>query len=134
MRGRYLKVLFVCQLNMVRSPMAEGLARARGHDAYSCGLTPGEPDELMMTVMRDKGIDMDDHAPKSLQDFEGESFDAVIAFSADARAASEAVFGEDANILLWNLPMPQTGTHDVRAVLDTYRSIRDIIDGRIAKL
>ncbi len=134
MRGRYLKILFVCQLNMVRSPMAEGLARARGHDAYSCGLTPGEPDELMMTVMRDKQIDMDAHVPKSLNDYAGDSFDIVIAFSPDARAASEAVFGEDANIVLWNLPMPQTGSHDVRAMLDTYRSIRDIIDTRLAKL
>ena len=129
-----MRVLFVCQLNMVRSPMAEGLARLHGIDAHSCGLTPGEPDELMMTVMREKGVEMDDHAPRALHDFADDSFDAVIAFSPDARAASEAVFGADADVRLWDLPMPHTGSHDVRAVLDTYRTIRTIIETRIKAL
>ena len=129
-----MRLLFVCQLNMVRSPIAEGLARQQGHDAHSCGLAPGEPDELMMTVLRERGIDMSEHTPKSLNDFADDSFDKVIAFSADAEAAAKAVFGEDGPVELWNLPMPQTGSHDVRAVLDTYRSLASIIDSRLVRM
>ena len=129
-----MKLLFVCQLNMVRSPIAEGLARQHGHEAYSCGLAPGEADELMMTVMRERGIDMSGHDPKSLNAFASDSFDRIIAFSSDAEAASLAVFGDDAPVELWNLPMPQTGSHDVRAVLDTYRSLAGIIDTRLSRM
>ena len=129
-----MKLLFVCQLNMVRSPIAQGLADAHGHEAYSCGLAPGEPDELMMTVMQERGIDMSAHAPRSLNDYADDSFDRIIAFSSDAAAASQAVFGEDAPVELWNLPMPQTGSHDVRAVLDTYRSLASIIDSRLMRM
>ena len=129
-----MKLLFVCQLNMVRSPMAEGLARAQGHEAYSCGLAPGERDDLVTTVLEERAIDMSAHIPRSLHDFADEVFDQVIAFSADAAAAAKAVFGEDAPVVLWGLPMPQTGSHDVRAVLDTYRSLATIIDTRLARL
>ena len=129
-----MKLLFVCQLNMVRSPIAQGLADAHGHEAYSCGLHPGEPDELMMTVMKERGIDMSAHAPRSLHDYADDSFDRIIAFSSDAAHASQAVFGEDAPVELWNLPMPQTGSHDVRAVLDTYRALAGIIDTRLARM
>ena len=129
-----MKLLFVCQLNMVRSPIAQGLADAHGHEAYSCGLHPGEPDELMMTVMGERGIDMQSHQPRSLSHFAGDSFDRIIAFTADSAAAAQAVFGDDAPVEFWNLPMPQTGSHDVRAVLDTYRTLATIIDTRLSRI
>jgi protein-tyrosine-phosphatase len=129
-----MKLLFVCQLNMVRSPIAQGLADMQGHEAYSCGITPGEPDELMMTIMHERHIDMSDHQPRSLQDYADDSFDRIVAFSSDAAAAAKAVFGKDAPIDLWNLPMPQTGSHDVRAVLETYRTLAAIIDTRLQRL
>ena len=126
-----MKLLFVCHLNMVRSPIAQGLADAHGHEAYSCGLSPGEPDELMTAVMEERGIDMSAHVPRSLNAFAQESFDRVIAFSPETAEAARAVFGPDAPVDLWNLPMPQTGSHDVRAVLDTYRALATIIDKRL---
>ncbi|MEM7728025.1 MAG: low molecular weight phosphatase family protein [Pseudomonadota bacterium] len=128
------RVLFVCQLNMVRSPMAEGLARKKGFDAVSCGLDPGEPDELMTAVMREVGIDMTGHEPRSLQSMAGEPFDRVVAFTDDTYAAAQAVLGDDAPIELWSIPMPVTGSYDVRAIMDTYRSIRTIISNRLDRL
>ena len=128
-------ILFVCQLNMVRSPMAEGLARRAGLDALSCGLDPGdELDELMIAVMRETGIDMSGHEPRSLQDFTDRSFDRIVTFSEDSRQAALAVFGDRAPIELWAVPNPSTGSHDVRAIMDTYRSIRTVILNRINRL
>ena len=129
-----MKLLFVCQLNMVRSPIAQGLADAQGHEAYSCGISPGEPDELMMTIMQERGIDMSAHQPRSVQDYADESFDRIIAFSKDAADTADAVFGDDAPVELWNLPMPQTGSHDIRAILETYRTIAAIIDTRLQNM
>jgi len=127
-------ILFVCQLNMVRSPMAEGLARKKGLNVVSCGLDPGEADELMIAVMREIGIDMSDHEPKSLNDFTDQTFDRIVTFSEDSRQTALAVFGEDAPIELWAVPNPSMGSHDVRAIMDTYRSIRTVIAKRIDRL
>lgn len=125
-------ILFVCQLNMVRSPMAEGLARKKGLNAVSCGIEPGaEADELMMSVMRDVGVDMSQHEPRSLHDVADQTFSRIITFSDDSHAAATAVFGEDAPIEQWAIPMPSMGSHDVRAIMDTYRAIRTVISTRI---
>jgi len=125
-------ILFVCQLNMVRSPMAEGLARKKGLNAVSCGIEPGaEGDELMMSVMRDVGVDMSQHEPRSLHDVADQTFSRIITFSDDSQAAATAIFGEDAPIEQWSIPMPSMGSHDVRAIMDTYRAIRTVISTRI---
>lgn len=126
------RILFICQLNMVRSPMAEGLARKKGLEATSCGIEPGaEADELMMSVMRDIGIDMSQHEPQSLQDVAGQKFARIIAFSEDSQASATAIFGAEASIELWSIPMPAMGSHDVRAIMETYRAIRTVISNRI---
>ena len=126
------RILFVCQLNMVRSPMAEGLARKKGLNAMSCGLEPGvEADELMMSVMRDVGVDMSQHEPRSLQDVADKTFARIVTFSEDSQAAARAIFGADAPIELWAIPMPSMGSHDVRAIMETYRSIRTVISNRL---
>ncbi|MFB9374602.1 hypothetical protein ACFFUB_11600 [Algimonas porphyrae] len=127
-------VLFVCQLNMVRSPMAEGIAQKQGFMAQSCGLEPGDVDELMLAVMREVGIDMSAHQPKSLQDFADQTFDRVVAFSHDTKDAAEAVLGPDAPVELWTVPNPSSASYDVRAIMDNYRAIRSVITNRLSRL
>ena len=64
-------VLFVCTLNSIRSPMAEGLMKKRfGQDVYtqSCGISTGELNQLMVTIMSEVGIDMSEHVSKSLEE------------------------------------------------------------------
>jgi len=132
-----MKVLFVCQLNSVRSPMAEGLLRKRAGDkidVQSCGLSPIDPNEFMLGVMREIGIDMSEHEPLGLADVQNEDFDRVIAFTASAKAGAEAAFeGSDVQVELWAVPDPGEGSLDVRAMLNNYRAIRSNIDARIAR-
>lgn len=132
-----MKVLFVCQLNSVRSPMAEGLLRKRAGDkidVQSCGLSPIYPNEFMLGVMREIGIDMSDHEPLGLADVQNEDFDRVIAFTASAKAGAETAFeGSDVQVELWAVPDPGEGSLDVRAMLNNYRAIRSNIDARIAR-
>jgi len=130
-------VLFVCYLNSIRSPMAEGLARSLfGDDIYarSCGLKAGELDDLMVAVMREKGIDMSGHEAKTLEELSETGFDVVVAFTEEAGAAAKAAFaGADTEVLIWPTPDPTHGVLDVRAMMNNYRSVRDFIEGRLKK-
>ncbi len=137
MREKPDSVLFVCTLNSIRSPMAEGLMKAKyGHDIYvqSCGLEAGELNDLMVAVMREKNIDMQGHKSRSLSDLADTSFDQVICFTEDAKAASDAVFGDsDTHIDYWPTPDPTQGALDVRAMLNNFRAVRDTIEARIER-
>lgn len=132
-------VLFVCTLNSIRSPMAEGLLKSLvGTKTYvqSCGLEAGELNDLMVAVMREKQIDMSDHSAKCLDDLRDDSFDLVIAFTAQAHGAVQAVFGEGdtaTKIELWETPDPSAGAMNVRAMMDNYRAVRDNLALRLAK-
>jgi len=132
-----MNVLFICQLNSVRSPIAEGLLRKRlGDKVYvkSCGLTPDEPNEFMLTIMKEVGIDMSDHKPLGLDDIKDENFDRIIAFTAGAKAGAETFFGDNSpEIELWAVPNPGEGSLDVRALLNNYRAIRSNIDARLGR-
>ncbi|WP_427450602.1 low molecular weight phosphatase family protein [Litorimonas sp. WD9-15] len=132
-----MKVLFVCQLNSVRSPMAEGLLRKRAGDkidVQSCGLSPIDPNEFMLGVMQEVGIDMSEHEPLGLAEVQDEDFDRVIAFTESAKAGAETAFeGSDIQVELWAVPDPGEGSLDVRAMLNNYRAIRSNIDARIAR-
>lgn len=127
-------ILFVCQLNMVRSPIAEGLAGKKGLNAVSCGIRPtgsDEADDLMVAIMREVGVDMSGHQPRSLNDVSDQTFETIITFSEDSYDATKAVFKDHPGIELWAIPMPPAGAYDVRAIMDSYRSIRTIISNRI---
>ena len=132
-----MKVLFICQLNSVRSPMAEGLLRKRLGDKVhvkSCGLTPDDPNDFMLSIMKEIGVDMSSHEPLCLDDVKDESFDRVIAFTAGAKAGAEAILGDRLpEIELWAVPNPGEGSLDVRALLNNYRAIRSNIDARLAR-
>ena len=131
------RVLFVCYLNSIRSPMAEGLTRhifSDNIEAKSCGMEAGELDDLMVAVMREKGIDMSNHSAQTLDSLSNEEFDVIIAFTESAGEAAKAVFGQtSAEILTWPTPDPTAGMFDVRAMMNNYRSVRDFIEGRLKK-
>lgn len=130
-------VLFVCYLNSIRSPMAEGLMKNRyGRALYvqSAGLSLGEIDDLMVAVMGEKGIDMTGHSSRTLNDLGDTNYDLVIAFTQPATEAAKAMFeGTDTVIETWLVPDPTAGSLDVRAMMNNYRSIRDFIDNRLVR-
>jgi len=129
-------ILFVCYLNSIRSPMAEGLMRMLfPHTAsHSCGIASGDLDELMVAVMREKGVDMSEHTAQTLGDVAHQDFDLVVAFTEAAGEAAKAAFEEtDIPIEAWPLPDPTQGSLDVRAIMNNYRAIRDNIETRLKR-
>ena len=130
-------VLFVCSLNSIRSPMAEGLMKEKfGKDIYvqSCGLATGELNELMVAVMGEINIDMSAHISKSLEDMGDSSFDIAIAFSQELGEALATFFDDsDTLVEVWPMPDPTAGAQDVRAMMDNYRSVRSSLARRITQ-
>lgn len=65
-----MKLLFVCTGNTCRSPMAMCLARARGHDARSAGLSVpffGIPASSgALNALKARGLTLDDHHSRAV--------------------------------------------------------------------
>lgn len=131
-------VLFVCNYNAIRSPMAEGMLKSLlGHRVFvdSVGVLHSDgPDPFMVAVMEEIGIDMARHRPKIFDDLEDESeaFDLVITLSPAAQhRALELTRYASMEIEYWTTFDPSTveGSRDMR--LDGYRQVRDLLYGRI---
>src|SRR5471032_3197397 len=84
-------VLFACNHNRVRSPMAEGLMKLMfGDRVYvdSCGLRldeEDEPDPFVVAVMDELGADLSRHRPKTFAQLEEGAFDLVISLTPEAQ-------------------------------------------------
>lgn len=137
-------VLFACNLNRVRSPMAEALLKRLVGDRVfvdSCGLRSplpageGEPeaDPLALEVMRELGCDLSNHRAKTFDDLDDDSFDLVISLTPEAQhRAVEMARGRASQIEYWPTfdPMLAEGSREAR--LETYRQVRDALAARIA--
>jgi protein-tyrosine-phosphatase len=131
-------VLFACNLNRVRSPMAAGIMRLRfGTRVFvdSCGLhqdTEVAPDPFAVAVMDELGVDLAHHHAKTFDDLEDASFDLVISLTPNAQhRAVEFARRRAVDIAYWPThdPTLTTGARDV--ILDAYRTVRDSLETRI---
>jgi arsenate reductase len=122
------RVLFVCVENSCRSQMAEGFARLHGKgkvDAYSAGSKPsGRVNGTAVAVMREKGVDLLEHASKGLDDLPKGEWAAVVTMGCgDACPSLPAKRRLD-----WALPDPK------RMPLPEFRAVRDDIEARVKAL
>jgi protein-tyrosine-phosphatase len=141
-------VLFTCNFNRVRSPMAEALFKLMlGRDVFvdSCGLWRGplEPDEpadavqadpFVGRVMAEVGYDLIHHRTKTFDELEDTSFDLVISLTLESQQrALEIARGRAADIEYWPTSDPTLveGSRDVR--LAAYRQVRNELARRIAE-
>ena len=131
-------VLFACNYNAVRSPMAEGLMKSLyGHSIFidSVGVRPtGDANPFMIEVMAEIGIDMSAHRPKTFDDIDdgAESFDLVITMSPEAQhRAVELTRYAALDVEYWMTfdPVAVEGNRDM--ILDAFRGVRDHIRQRV---
>jgi protein-tyrosine-phosphatase len=131
-------VLFACNLNRVRSPMAEGLMkRLFGDLVYvdSCGVRSGEdetPDAFMLAIMDEVGVDLCAHRQKTFEDLEDESYDAVISLTPEAQhRAVEMARSRAVALEYWPTHDPTLILGPRENVLDAYRAVRNALELRI---
>ena len=80
-------ILFVCNLNAVRSVLAEYMTNHwyQGEIiAQSCGVIAGSPDGYAASVALEHDIDITAHESRYLSDLDVSAFDEIISFSEDA--------------------------------------------------
>jgi protein-tyrosine-phosphatase len=135
--ARPKSVLFVCTQNAVRSPMAEGLARAAyGVEIHfeSAGLRVAETDGFAMAVMMEKGVNITRHMPRSLEELEKLDFDLVVALSAEAQRKAEEFFRSRAIPVEFWPTADATRIEAARAQkLDAYRAVREYLAQRLSE-
>ncbi len=128
-------VLFVCNMNQIRSPMAEFLTKDifKGSVyAQSAGIYQGDEDGFMQAVMRERGIDVSAHEPETLNDLEDHYVDLVITLTRQAHEASIDFFKDEAvEIELWDTVNPSIAVGKREEVLASYRQTRNQLEKQI---
>jgi len=131
-------VLFACDHNAVRSPMAAGLFRQMfGRAIYvaSAGVRKGELDPFAVAALTEIGIDIAQHRPMTfaeLEDWEGLNFDLIVTLSPQAHhAALELTRSHAIAVEYWPTADPTAveGAREQR--LAAYREVRDQLIERI---
>jgi protein-tyrosine-phosphatase len=127
--------MFACTRNAIRSPMAAALLRAlhgtRIHVA-SCGIKPSELDPFAVAVMREIGIDISLHEPKSFADLDDSNIDLIVSLSPEAQhRAVEMTRTMACDVELWKTMDPTLVEGSREARLEAYRALRESLRRRI---
>lgn len=131
-------VLFTCNFNAVRSPMAEAIARhyfGRSIYVQSAGVRKGETDPFMVAALDEIGIDASKHKPRTLdelEEWEGLNFDLIVSLSPEAHHRSldlTRTFAVDVEYWPTQDPTLVQGSREQK--LDAYRDVRDGLMRRI---
>jgi protein-tyrosine-phosphatase len=129
-------VLFACNFNRVRSPMAEALTKLIYGDRIrvdSCGLRAGgDIDGFAVAVIDEIGVDLSGRAGKSFDDLGDAAFDLVISLTPEAQhRAVEMSRGRAVGIEYWPIADPTLATGSRAQLLDAYRDARETLRARI---
>jgi protein-tyrosine-phosphatase len=141
MHARPTSVLFCCDDNAIRSPLAEGLAKqAYGTAIYvqSAGVRAAAAvDPLAVAVAAELGIDLAAHRVRSFRQMEDwgdqiATYDLVVALSPAAqRHALDYTRWQAIDVVYWPVLDPAGIGETPEAQLAAYRQSRDRIAGRI---
>lgn len=122
-------VLFACNRNAVRSPIAASILKhLAGGRIYvdSAGVRAGEPDPFAIAAMEELGIDLSRHRPKSLDELADSSFDLIVSLSPQAHhKALQLVHGFAVDVEYWPTQDPSLTEGSRDQIMDAYRSLRD---------
>ena len=128
-------VLFICNMNQIRSPMAEFLTKdIFGSSIYaqSAGIYKGDEDGFMQAVMKERGIDVSAHEPETLNDLEDHFVDLVVTLTDQAHDDTLDFFKDEAvEIEHWPVENPSIAVGRREEVLAAYRKTRDDLEKRI---
>ena len=142
MKNRLIQsVLFCCNYNSVRSPMAEGIFKkliGRKIFVQSAGIFDAlEIDGFTVKVCDEINVKLSTHRVRSLKDMEKEggfvgSFDLVIALTRESlEEAHRYTTYSSVEIEDWTIDEPIKNENDINQTLVSYRKTRDVIFDKI---
>ena len=130
-------VLFACGMNAIRSPMAEALMKhLHGRRVFvdSVGVRGRPIDPFAVAVMKELGVDLGRHKPKTFDDLADSSFDVVVALSPEAQhKAVEMTRVMACAVEYWPTFDPTLIEGRREQTLQAYRDVRDQLLRRIRR-
>ena len=130
-------VLFCCDHNAVRSPMAEGIMKrfyGTGTYVQSAGVQNDmEIDGFSISVCAEIGVELSRHRSRSFEEMgprgdDLSSFDVIVALSPHSHhRAQELTRGFSTEVVYWPIPDPSGRCEGREARLSAYRGVRDEI-------
>ncbi len=127
------KVLLLCTHNSCRSQMAEGIVNyylGESFQAFSAGTEKTRVNPLAIRVLAEIGIDISGHYSKTIDEFDGQSFDHVISLCGSANEQCPIFFGGVKRVHIgFDDPSRTTGTEE--EILADFRRVRDEIRERL---
>jgi arsenate reductase len=127
------RILVLCTGNSARSQMGEALFRYEGGETYevaSAGTNPSHVRPEAVAVMKELGIDISGQRSKSVEEFEGQSFDYVVTVCDNGRDNCP-VFPAGAERIHWSFEDPAAVQGGEQERLAAFRRIRDRIHERV---
>ncbi|MGN6585014.1 MAG: low molecular weight phosphatase family protein [Rhizobiaceae bacterium] len=128
-------VLFLCGLNVIRSPIAEQLARRILPPTVfvaSAGVHAGERDPFVDAVLAESNLSLGSRQPRRLEDMEDAYFDLIVTLAPEAHhRALELTRSLAVDVEYWPTPDPTTTTGSREHILAAYRDVRDRLARRI---
>ncbi len=131
-------MLFVCDDNSLRSPMAEAWLNHLGRGdflARSAGFEPGLLNPLAVAVMQEVGLDISGHTTRSVFELytAGQLFSYVITLCDPEAAERCPIFPGVTRVANWPFPDPTREQLTEAEKLQKIREVRDRIRERIEK-
>jgi arsenate reductase len=123
-------VLILCTGNSCRSQMAEGFLRSFDAELEVCsaGTVPASSvHPLAVRVMREAGIDISGHRPKSVDEFVHRPFDYVVTVCDGAKESCPVFTGKVGHRLHIGFDDPAEASGSDEEVLAVFRRVRDEI-------
>jgi len=130
-------ILFICNFNAVRSPMAEGLTKYFfGRKIYveSAGIRTEDSvaNPFAIAVMEEIGLDLSHHKPKKIEDLMDSSFDLVITLSPEAQhKAIDLTRTLDCQVEYWPTLDPTAVVGNRENIMSAFRQTRDMLTTKI---
>ena len=124
------KILVLCTGNSARSQMAEGFLRSFDPtlEVISAGTFPaGRVNPFAVEVMKEVGIDLSSHHPKSVDEFLQQPFDYVITVCDNAKETCPIFAGAVKQRLHLGFPDPTEAAGSREEILSAFRSVRNDI-------
>ena len=123
------RVLILCTANSARSQMGEAILRQLAGDRFdvvSAGTHASSVHPLAIAAMREVEFDISGQRSKSVDEFRGQEFEAVITVCDQARDACPVFAGRAARVH-YSIPDPAAveGTDEER--LEAFRRARDLL-------
>lgn len=126
-------ILFVCNMNSVRSPMAEAVARHVLPETFSissCGVYRGITDPFVSGALEEAGMSPPDRAPQEFGDCDPSGFDLVVALTPEAASEARKL---GAKVEFWEVENPTDTRGSELDLKMAYARLRDDLAAKITE-